>query len=507
MIGQHLSHYRIEEKIGAGGMGVVYRARDERLDRDVALKVLPAGTVGDETARKRFRKEALTLSQFNHPNIATVHDFDTQDGIDFLVMEHVTGVSLAQKLAAGPLPEKEIVALGIQIVEALEEAHAQGIIHRDLKPGNVMVTPKGRAKVLDFGLAKLLRSTGRGPQASWGSPVDLGGFGPDRHGQDARATAGPTEDPLTKPGAVMGTAAYMPPEQLRGETTDARTDIYALGAVVYEMATGQRPFPETQATRLLDSILHQPPKALRELNSKVSAALEYIILKALEKDPERRFQSAKEVAVDLRRLAAPASTSASLAPSSSSRLWWRVGLAIAVVAAIVIVVGLRVTTWRSHQTDQAGSPRISSLVVLPLANLSHDPEQEYFADGMTEELTTDLAKLSALRVISRTSAMRYKGSNKPLPEIAHELNVDAVLEGSVLRSGERVRITAQLIQAATDRHLWAESYEGDLTLISGSSMRLTRCHRARRTQRQRKRLRRLCGSTPRSRRLTLHWPC
>ncbi len=454
MIGQKLSHYRIEEKIGAGGMGVVYRARDERLDRDVALKVLPAGAVADDAARKRFRNEALTLSQLNHPNIATVHDFDTQDGIDFLVMERVAGVSLAQKLAAGPLPEKEIVALGIQIAEPLEEAHGQGVIHRDLKPGNVMVTPKGRAKVLDFGLAKLTGSTGV-------SAVNLGGFGPDRHGQDARATAG-TEDLLTGPGAVIGTAAYMSPEQLRGESVDARTDIYALGAVLYEMATGSRPFRETQSTRLVDSILHQAPRPPRELNTKISPTLEYVILKALEKDPERRFQSAKEVAVDLRRLAVPAPTSTSPAPSSSSRLGWRVAPAIGIVGVIAIIVGLRPARWRAPVADQAGSPRISSLVVLPLANLSHDSEQEYFADGMTEELITDLAKIATLRVISRTSAMRYKGSQKPLSQIAQELKVDAIIEGSVLRSGERVRITAQLIQAATDRHLWAESYEGDL---------------------------------------------
>ncbi len=453
MIGQKLSHYRIEEQIGAGGMGVVYRARDERLDRDVALKVLPAGTVADDAARKRFRKEALTLSQLNHPNIATVHDFDTQDGIDFLVMEHVAGVRLAQKLAAGPLPEKEVAALGIQIAEALEEAHARGIVHRDLKPGNIMVTPAGRAKVLDFGLAKLIGSTGV-------SPVDLGGFGPNRHGQDARATAGPTEDLLTTPGMAVGTVAYMSPEQLRGETIDARTDIYALGGVLYEMATGRRAFQQETAIRLSDAILHQAPVSPRALNGRISPELERIILKCLDKHPESRFQSAKELQVDLRRLAL-VSTASSVPAAAPAGFPWRGVILVSI--AIMVVAGVTWLTVRPQRRPaETGPPRIESLAVLPLDNLSHDPGQDYFADGMTEELITDLAKIAALRVISRTSAMRYKGSQKPVSQIAQELNVDAIIEGSVLRSGERVRITAQLIQAATDRHLWAESYEGDL---------------------------------------------
>ncbi len=455
MIGQKLSHYRIEEQIGAGGMGVVYRARDERLDRDVALKVLPTGAVSDAAARKRFRKEALTLSQLNHPNIATVYDFDSQDGVDFLVMEHVTGVRLAQKLAAGPLPEKEVAALGIQMAEALEEAHARGIVHRDLKPGNIMVTPAGRAKVLDFGLAKLIGSTGV-------SPVDLGGFGPNRHGQDARATAGPTEDLLTTPGMAVGTVAYMSPEQLRGETIDARTDIYALGGVLYEMATGRRAFQQETAIRLSDAILHQAPVSPRALNGRISPELERIILKCLDKEPENRYQSAKELQVDLRRLGL-VSTASSVPTAAPAGFPWR-GVILVSIAAVVVVVA--VVTWLvmrpRRRPAESGPPRIESLAVLPLDNLSHDPGQDYFAEGMTEELITDLAKIAALRVISRTSAMRYKGSQKPVSQIAQELNVDAIIEGSVLRSGGRVRITAQLIQAATDRHLWAESYEGDL---------------------------------------------
>ncbi len=242
-IGESVSHYRILEKTGGGGMGVVYRAHDERLDRDVALKVLPAGMLADETARSRFHREALTLSQLNHPNIAVVFDFDNQNGVDFLTMEYVEGETLSAKVAAGPLPEKEVIALATQVAEALEEAHEHDIIHRDLKPANVMVTAKGRVKVLDFGLAKLLKPT----------EVDA-------------ATASLAE---TQAGAVMGTVPYMAPEQLQGKAVDARADIYALGAVLYEMATGRRPFPEKQASQLIAAILTQAPQPPRELKISV----------------------------------------------------------------------------------------------------------------------------------------------------------------------------------------------------------------------------------------------
>jgi eukaryotic-like serine/threonine-protein kinase len=393
-IGESISHYRIVEELGHGGMGVVYRARDEHLPRDVALKVLPAGLFSDETARSRFRREAQTLSQLNHSNIATVYDFDRENGVDFLAMEFVEGETLAVEVAAGPLPEKEVVALGTQIAEALEEAHEHGIIHRDLKPGNVIVTPKGRAKVLDFGLAKLLK------------PADAD-----------NATASLAE---SQPGAVMGTVPYMSPEQLQGKPADARTDIYGLGAVLYEMATGRRPFPEAQTSQLIAAILTQAPQPAHKLNAQVSQGLEAIIQKALERNPEQRYQSAKEFLDDLERLSVPGSL--------------------------------------------VGAPRqkIESIAVLPLENLSGDPQQEYFADGMTDVLIAELGQIGSLRVISRTSVMQYKKSYRPLPQIAKELNVDAVIEGSVLRAADRVRITAQLIGAVPERHLWARNYERDL---------------------------------------------
>jgi len=434
MIGKTLGHYRIVEKIGEGGMGVVYRAHDERLNRDVALKVLPADTLADESARKRFRKEALALSQLNHPSIETVHDFDTQDGVDFLVMEHIPGITLSDKLAAGPLPEKEIARLGAQLAEGLAAAHAEGVVHRDLKPGNLRVTPDGRLKILDFGLAKLLR------------PV----------------SASATTESLTETQAVPGTLPYMAPEQLQGETVDERTDLYAAGTVLYEMATGQRPFQARLLSLLTDEILHElaPPPA--RLNPRLSPRLEEVILKCLEKEPGNRYQSAKELLVDLRRLAAPSTPlTVPHAPRYGRRLLVVVG-STAVVLLAAVLVGLNVGGLRERLLGATGPPRIQSLAVLPLENLSRDPEQEYFVDGMHEELIANLAKIRALKVISRTSVMQYRGARKPLPEIARELGVEAVIEGSVRREGNQVRISVQLIEAATDRHLWAESYQRDL---------------------------------------------
>ena len=269
-----LGHYRIVEKIGAGGMGEVYRARDEHLARDVAIKVLPPGTLTDESARKHFHKEALILSQLNHPNIATIHDFDTQQGVDFLVMEYIPGITLSEKVAAGPLPEKEVLRLGVQLAEGLAAAHDHGVVHRDLKPGNLRVTSDGRLKILDFGLAKLRL------------PVT-----------DSAAT-----ESLSETQAMAGTLPYMAPEQLLGGEIDARTDIHAAGSVLYEMATGQRPFAEVERSQLIGAILRRPPRPPTALNPRLSPELERIIGKCLEKEPENRYQSAKELAVDLRRL-------------------------------------------------------------------------------------------------------------------------------------------------------------------------------------------------------------
>jgi serine/threonine-protein kinase len=431
-----IGHYRIIAKIGAGGMGEVYSAHDVRLERDVALKVLPVAALGDEVVRKRFRKEALALSKLNHPHIATIYDFDSDGDVDYLAMEFVAGETLAQKITNKSLNEKDVAGLGSQIADALEEAHEQGIVHRDLKPGNVMVTAKGRVKVLDFGLAKLLRPGGA-------------------------AAADTVSDTLQ---GVSGTLPYMAPEQLREEVIDQRSDIFSLGAVLYEMATGRRPFPETSTSLLLEAILRHAPVAPRTLNPSISPELERIILKCLEKGPELRFQSAKELSVDLRRLGttAPAVNLPRDGGGGTGVRKIAVACVVAIVALGAIATLLNVGGWRDRLLGNSKTAKFESLAVLPLANLSADPAQEYFADGMTEELTTELSQISGLRVISRTSAMRYKASKKPLPEIAKELGVDAVIEGSVERSGDEVRISAQLINARNDTHLWARSYHRNL---------------------------------------------
>ena len=439
MIGQTLGHYRIIEKIGAGGMGEVYRARDERLARDVAVKVLPAGVLSDEASRKCFRNEALALSKLNHPNIETVHDFDTQDGVDFLAMEYIIGTTLAQKLSAsGSLPEKEVLGIGSQIAAALEESHERGVVHRDLKPGNVMLTAKGQVKVLDFGLARLLRP-----------------------GADLEAT-----QTMVETQAVAGTLPYMAPERLQGEEADARSDIWAVGAVLYEMATGRRAFAAKLPTALSADIQHKPSLPPRQLNPKISPRLEEVILKCLEKEAENRYQSARELCVDLRRLAMPTATAAVRPPASST---WRTPARTAalivptLLGSMVLLVGLNVRGWRDRLLGRASTPRIESLAVLPLENLSGDPQQEYFVDGMTDTLIAELSKISALKVISRTSAMQYKGvKKKPLPQIARELGVDGIVAGTVMREGDQVRISVQLIHGPTDRNLWADHYQREV---------------------------------------------
>ncbi len=414
-------------------MGVVFRAHDERLERDVAVKVLPAGTLADEAARKRFRREALSLSQLNHPNIATIYDFDGQDGMDFLVMEYIEGTTLDHQMGGGALSEKEIARLGSQLADGLTAAHERGVVHRDLKPANLRLTLDGRLKILDFGLAKLL----------------------------ARADIQGRTESLSQTEAAAGTLPYMAPEQLLGEKVDARADLYAAGALLYEMAAGRRPFPETQSSRLSDAILHQPPVTPRALNPQLSPQLEFILLKCLEKNPDQRYQSAREMGVDLRRLAS--ASSAAPLPPLRRQAWRRpVIVGAAAVALLATLVLLDPGGWRERVLGRPATNRINSLAVLPLQNLSRNPAEEYFSDGMTEELISELANISALRVVSRTSVMHYKGRDEALPQIARELNVDAVVEGSVLRSGDKVRITVQLIRGADDKHLWARSYERDL---------------------------------------------
>jgi len=438
LLGKTFSHYRIQSLLGAGGMGRVYRAHDDRLGRDLALKVLPCDMMADENAKARLLEEARTASSLSHPHIAHVYDVGEDNGHLFLAMELVEGKPLREAIPRGGLPLSLVCRYGAQVARALDFAHERGVVHRDLKSANVMITPEGRAMVLDFGLAKRFRE-----------PDDR-----DR------------KDPgLTATGMILGTPNYLPPEILLGGSADGRSDIWALGVLLYEMASGRLPFDGASMAELAGAIVNDNPNPL---SARVPTGLQLVIARCLAKDPASRYRTASEVEAALQALDPSA---IGRGAGGGARRTWALTAGAVVIAALAVVLALRTGEIQKRITgaDTAASdrPRISSLAVLPLANLSGDPTQEYFADGMTEELITDLASIRSLRVISRTSVMPFKGSRKSLKEIASALNVDGVIEGSVLRAGDRVRITAQLIEAAEDRHLWAKSYERDLKDVLG----------------------------------------
>ncbi len=446
--GTRLGFYEILEQIGAGGMGEVYRAKDTKLGREVAIKVLRGELASDPERLRRFEQEARAASALDHPNIITIYDISESDGIHYIVMQLVKGKTLRELLDKGPLPTERLLRFATQISEGLAKAHHEGIIHRDLKPENLMVTKDGYVKILDFGLAKLLQPSS--PRRS------LGEGGPETDSE--RVTA-------TKEGTVLGTVGYMSPEQAQGRSADQRSDQFSFGAIVYEMATGKRAFERDSAIQTLSAIIEDKPEPLARLNPKTPAPLRWIVERCLAKDPGRRYISTADLAKELEGLRdhlseVPSESAAARPLLINKRMLIASAGLIAVVFALIF--GLNMGGLRDRVLGEPGADSIRSLAVLPLENLSGDPEQEYFVDGMTEALIAELGQIESLRVISRTSIMLYKEARKPLREIARELDVEAVVEGSVVRAGDRIRITAQLVQAVPEKHLWAESYEREL---------------------------------------------
>jgi TolB-like protein len=455
-------------------MGEVYRAEDTTLKRLVALKVLPQELAASQDRLERFQREAETLAAIDHPNIVHIYSVESAEletsptpgrddvgTIHFLTMQLVRGERLVDLIPEDGMSVERVLDLAIPLVDALRAAHEKGIIHRDLKPENVMVDDEGRVKVLDFGLAKLFDS----PEQDAGVTLaDL------RQGAGPSPTEAPTEL-MTQPGMVMGTVPYMSPEQVQGRPVDHRTDIFSLGILLYEMACGLRPFRGENSASLISSILRDEPESVAELRPGFPQHLVDTIERCLEKKREDRFPTSRELhaqLVGLRSEVTAGRAEAARSRSKAARLG--IGARVLLAAALLLAIVAGVAWFSSRAPGEptvvaSQGPRIGSLAVLPMRNLSGDQEQDYFADGMTEALITDLSRIGALKVASRSSAMRYKGTDKPLSEIGRELNVDAFVEGSVLREGNRVGITAQLIEAATETNLWADRYEREIASI------------------------------------------
>ena len=451
MVGKVISHYRIEERLGGGGMGVVYRAEDLRLGRNVALKFLPPEMIRDHQALERFQREARAASALNHPNICTIHEIDESEGHPFIVMEFLDGHTLKHVMLGKPMPAAQILEIALQIAEALEAAHESGIVHRDLKPANIFINRRGQAKVLDFGLAKLVTK-------------------PYRIAEGVGAAAMPTltdAEHLTTTGVAVGTVSYMSPEQARGEELDQRSDLFSLGAVLYEMATGRLAFGLGTTAVVFEAILNRTPTPVTRLNPDLPPDLGWIIAKLLEKDRRLRYQSAAELRTDLKRVKRDTESSGvpALATPDRRKIHWRSPKVIAGVSSALLVLLLIVAprSWRERVLNGFTSSGIHSVAVLPFVNSGADANLEYLADGVTDGIISSLSRIPDLRVMARSTVFSYKGRELSAQEVGKDLKVDAVLSGRIAQRGDTLIIQTDLVRVADGSELWGEQYNRKVT--------------------------------------------